>query len=721
MTNILIISPGENLTASLAIELATESNKVVLASREASKIDYKSNNIIKHTYDPSDPVFKETISNYKFDAVIFIGGREESALCEFSTRTPQTLDSLVNVLDLSVEENVQHFFYISSSEVFNQEQIPEEETKPIPSSKNGRLLVSSEEICYFYKEKFDLPISIVRVPFLYDSYENDCYLGSILTKLNNNQQVTLPSSQTSSIDFLHVKDLADFLLRAIDEGIPAEEPIFHLGSGKSQTMAEFAEGFEDYFSSPRFKFTSEDSIQTKPLLGTNARRFYGWAPLHHMVADLPLIHEVLVNGRPEEKPRALDEAREFYRTNWVIKWIELIGGAVLMQYLSVFTSTLIQFKFVDFRLLFVVLMGSVYGIRFGLLAALLAGLSIVYTWFQLNLDWTLLTYNIGNWFPFVVYFAAGAITGYVKDKKDAEIEYQQSQTKLIFEKYQFLYDVFNEISILKDEFREQIFRYRDSYGKMYRISQELDALNADEVFISALNVLEDVMSDDSIAIYSIDKSGNYLRLEANSPSLNGDILKSVKLSELPILEKNIQQGKIFQNNELLPDYPIFAAPIMNNNTPVAIVAIWKANFDQFSMYFFNLFQVITNLIQDALVRASLFREANIEKMYIPETNILTLDAFTKAFKIKTEMKKSKISDYQLLRIKKSHLSPIEIDSSLSKSLRSADIIGLWEDNNFYVLLNQADSTAVEAIIKRLAKSGIISDIVDSQEFYQLIV
>lgn len=256
---------------------------------------------------------------------------------------------------------------------------------------------------------------------------------------------------------------------------------------------------------------------------------------------------------------------------------------------------------------------------------------------------------------------------------------------------------------------------------MYSISQELDALNADEVFFSALNVLEDVMSDNSIAIYSIDKSRNYLRLEANSPSLNGDILKSVRLAEMPNLEENIQKGKIFQNKDLLPDYPTFAAPIMNNNTPVAIVAIWEADFDQFSMYFFNLFQVITNLIQDALVRASLFREANIEKMYLPETNILTLEAFTEAFKIKAEMKKNKISDYQLLQIEKGHQSPVEIDKNLSKSLRSADLVGLGEDNNYYVLLNQADPTAVEAIIQRLEKSGVTSNIVESQEFYQQII
>jgi UDP-glucose 4-epimerase len=622
-------------------------------------------------------------------------------------------------LDLCIDENIENFFYISSSEIFDDIDTPTESSTPKATTKNGQILISGEQICKFYQTEFDVNVTIIRVPFLYDDRGSDSLLTSVLTKLKNNQPVLLPGGEDDVCDFLHIKDVASFIRSALEEETESDHYINHLSSGKIITLDEFATILRDFFPSARFSFPSERKAHTKPLVVDNARKQYGWSPLHNVALDLPELYDRLINGLPEEKASAGRGLIEFYQTSRIIKWIELIGGALLMQYLSDFTSTLIQFKFVDFRLLFVVIMGSVYGIRFGLFAALLASLSILFTWYKLELDWALLTYNIGNWFPFVVYFAAGAITGYVKDKKENEIEYEKSQTNLIFEKYQFLYGVFNEISILKDEFREQIFRSRDSFGKMYNISQELNALNADEVFIKALTVLEDVMSAESIAIYSVDSSSNYLRLEVNSPSLNGEASKSIELSNLPALKETLSEGIIFQNKELLPDYPAYAAPIMNQGKPAALVAIWHASFDQFSMYHYNLFKVITGLIQDSLARASLFKDANISKNYLPETNILNTPAFIEAINIRTEMKKNKISDYQLLKFEAGQQTPTEIDKIITTNLRSVDIVGVWE-NDYYVVLNRADADEIEAIKNRLGKSGINTDIVDNQEFLHRI-
>jgi hypothetical protein len=349
------------------------------------------------------------------------------------------------------------------------------------------------------------------------------------------------------------------------------------------------------------------------------------------------------------------------------------------------------------------LMSMVYGLRIGLIAAILAGLSILYTWSQLGLDWAILAYNIGNWFPFAVYFAAGVVIGYTRDKKETEIDNEKKQTSLIYDKYKFLFEVFEEVRILKDEFREQLLGYKDSFGKIYTVTRKLEALHEEDVFVNALSILEDLMSNDTIAIYSLDTTMAFARLEVNSLSLNEKIDKSLKLEDFPEIMKSIENGEVFQNTSLFASYPAYVAPVYNDKTMMALVVIWKAKFDQYSMYYYNLFKVISGLIQDSLARASSFKKANLEKMYLPSTKVLTPEAFVDVLKRRVYMKKDKIANYQLLWVERGGRSVPELYAQISGAIRSVDIVGMRNDGNLFIVLPQADPTAIEEIIKRLKK------------------
>ena len=224
------------------------------------------------------------------------------------------------------------------------------------------------------------------------------------------------------------------------------------------------------------------------------------------------------------------------------------------------------------------------------------------------------------------------------------------------------------------------------------------------------------MANNSIAIYSIDASKKYLRLEVNSQQLNGEIAKSLKFADLPKLVDVIDKAEIFQNQELLPGYPAYAAPIYKDNVPTVLVMIWDVNFSKFSKYYFNLFKVVTYLIQDSLSRASLFMEATSEQNYLPFTHILVPEAFKEALLIKSKMKQSDIANFQILKIHQGNNSPEEMYATITKGIRTADLIGLWDDGNYYILLSQAERRSVEDIVKRLAAHQIVSETVDSHGF-----
>ena len=144
--------------------------------------------------------------------------------------------------------------------------------------------------------------------------------------------------------------------------------------------------------------------------------------------------------------------------------------------------------------------------------------------------------------------------------------------------------------------------------------------------------------------------------------------------------------------------------------------IWEVRFSMFSKYYFNLFKVVTYLIQDSLSRASLFREATSDQNYVPSTHILLPGPFKEALVIKSKMKQSDNANYQMLKIEHGDNSPEEMFATITKGIRTADLIGLWEDGNYYILLNQADNHSVNDIVQRLAKYKIVSECVDSHKF-----
>ncbi len=715
--NILITGNLTSLAAPLAREFVKDKNRIILASQNASKLDLKLDNVILHSINPSGSIFRDAMSSYKFDVVIFLSTREEQLHDkEEEYDAGQQLDGLRNTLEMCKKDKTKHFFYVSSTEVYGNMTELSEEITPVPSSINGFALAAGEQYCRIYRDAHNMRITILRLPNIYGPEENIGLLYRVIKDCKNKQRVLFPALENTAVSFLHTADVVDFIKRTMDEEYFPDSFAVNLSSSYPIKLSELAELLKKYFPMVTFEYQGESGLFTRPVAVSAAKKIYYWLDAYKLSDEIEEIIDLFDEELDISKFGFKATIKKILDTPQILKWVELILGVLLAQFLSQLTGTLFQFKYVDFRLLFVVIMGSIYGVRFGLLAFVLVSLSLLYTWLQMGFDWALLIYNVGNWFPFALYFAAGLITGYNRDKTDNQILNEQKQSSLMYEKYSFLYEVFNDIRVLKDEFREQIIGYRDSFGKIFTITRELDQLQEQAVYSRALSILEDLMENNNIAIYSLDANRIYSRLEVCSTLLNEKLAKSLRISEFPEVMEAIEKGEIFQNISLLPNYPAYVAPILNNtypfNVPVAIIVIWSVKFEQYSTYYFNLFKVICELVQASLVRAALFLDANYEKIYLPTTKILNQTSFKDALKIRAEMKKNKIADYQLVMVDKNENNFNEIHPKISEGVRAADLIGLWGDGNYYILLSQASKSSSDDVLERLKKLNINGKLVE---------
>lgn len=716
--NILITGNLSSLAIPLTKEFIKEKNKVILASDNVNKLDLKLNKAVLHSTNPSGKIFRDALSSYKFDVIIYLSTREEQLNeNDDEFHVGQQLDSLRNTLELCKKSKVKRFFFISSTEVYGDMTDLSENVLPHPSSINGDTLLAGESYCRLYQNEFEMNLTILRVPNIYGPEEKSCLLFRLIKDGNDRGEILLPDSPDTCCSFLHVDDVVDFVKRAVDEEYSIESLVVNLSSSKSIKYSELAELLNKYYSKVTYRISDRKNIFTKPASVSAAKRLFDWFDTRDIATELEDFIDLNSRVSIQQKSVLLKLVNKVSGNPTFLRWIELIFGAMLTQYLSQVTGTLIQFKYVDFRLLFVVIMGSIYGLQFGLYASVLASLSVLYSWFQLGFDWTLLIYNVGNWFPFALYISAGLITGYSHDKTENAILYGQKQNDLVLEKYAFLYEVFNEIRSMKDEFRERLIGYRDSFGKIFTITRELDELQEFAVYYRALNILEELMDNKKIAIYSLDSNRNYARLEVSSSEMTADIVRSLKLSDFPKALENIEQGIIFQNTTLLANYPAYIAPVLTGsypfNVPVAIIVIWSAEFEQYSTYYYNLFKVICGMIEASLARATLFLEANYERVYLPSTRILNHDAFIEMFKMRLEMKKSKVLDFQLVELEQSKSNVQERYLQIAKGIRAVDIVGMLRSGACYILLSQADIQSSLNVVERLEKLGVKGKLVES--------
>lgn len=709
--NILIVGDLKSMAVPLARKFNAERHKTVLAGLEqdTSALDLHSLKI--HAIDPVDPMFQEVMNGYRFDAVVFLGSREERKLTESGMGAGRMIDGLFNALSLSNNASVKRFLFVSSTEVFGAAINPTEETEPQPSSLNGMVLQSAEQYCIHYHQQFGLPVTILRVPYVYGLQATHGLLGQILQEYQGSTPVRIPFEQDAQLAFLHSDDVADFILAEIEEGSSSKLTVANLPAPDPLTARALVELLVRDFPDTKVQFTPDVPRLTHQAQGSYAQSNLDWTARRTLTAELPALLESVTQKAPAHDSWFTRFNRFWLGNERVTRWLELIIGAALVQWLTTLSGTLLQFRFIDFRLLFVVMMGSMHGTLFGLLAAIIASASAVFAWYQTGLDWNLLFYNIENWIPFALYFLAGGITGYLHDRHENEIRFQNQQVSLMHGKYQFLYGVYNEIRAIKDQFQDQLMGYRDSFGRIYTVTRDLDTLQEADVIFKALSILEDVMQNDQIAIYTVDKNRFFARLQANSRSLNGMLSTSLRLDDYPELRGALEGNTIFHNTGLLANHPAYFAPIFNQGVAVAAVAIWNVRFEQHSLAYLNLFRVLCGLIQSSLVRATLFSDINLANMYLPDTRILRPEAFEQVLQVKTRMRENQIANFRLLAAYANGQSPQDFFQAISSGIRAVDYIGEDNGDRYLILLSQTDAENARRVIDRLEKKGIHSELI----------
>ena len=307
--------------------------------------------------------------------------------------------------------------------------------------------------------------------------------------------------------------------------------------------------------------------------------------------------------------------------------LQNLGLFLLMLLLTGWTADWNDLRYVDVRLLYVVIVAISFGMRQGLLATVLAIASYVAALLHAQIDISYVFYSVESWIPFILYGVAGAFGGYWSDKKYDDYDSLADQYREQGERYDFLKELYREVVDVKNQLQRQIVVSRDSLGRLYSITEELQSPSPRTVCVKTIGVMEDIMECESAALYIHQDGGNFGRLMACSQGLSSTLAPSVDLEKRPKLQEAMERRELYVNTELDPDYPAMAMPICDGETTIGMAVLYQLDPQQYTVYYKNLFQTLTRMIQDNLIRAVRYQRQNWEKLTLPGTLVLTKEAF----------------------------------------------------------------------------------------------
>lgn len=686
---VLLVGNTGYITKEFVQEAFPES-EVFIMGNSLLKTERKKHLIVR-PFPERDEELEDIFRTYDFELMVYF-----SNYITFHGTMEGEAEKLRKVLSYCKRSKEIHVIYLTGPEA------------SYAATTGKTLLVrGAEDLCCQYGKMYQIPVKIVRIPYLYSGVYKEDYFYKMFAAIRSGEAVEIQESPDQPLQFLNSRDLAE-LLEKMSDNWDEEYHYLNVPNVFSNTFRELEQKIKEIDASVRLENRGLAPVEKIPPDDKVVRFKYGWFPKISLLEDFPDIYDQYLDSIGE-KERRIDRWKIWLdKHRPIVKIVELVIGFFLFEFLNHLAGNQAQFKMIDLQLVFIVLFGSLYGINYGIAAAALETISLLAAYEREGVGWTTLFYEPSNWIPFIFYFAVGAICGYVRMKNKENIEFVTDENKLIQEKFFFMRDMYQDSLYDKRMYKKQIMGSRDSFGKIFDITRKLDTVLPQELFIETIHVMEDMLENHTVAVYSLGKNSEFGRLEIASKEIRSEFLNSIRISEYQAAISELEDGNVWVNRELLPDYPAYMAGIRKNKELVMLVCIKEVRSNQMTLYYMNLFKILCGLVEVALLRALEYQEAAKNMQYVEGTHILKTSYFMERLETFHAMQDEMVASYILLRLEYPGKSKEETDQILQHLIRANDVWGISEEGELYLILSQTDKESLPIVSGRLRKAGIIT-------------
>lgn len=631
------------------------------------------------------PSIKAIFETYDFDAVVYFSGD-----LTYQTTEKNDAEELREVLESAkaTGKDIKILFLSSLDSAFKE--------------KTDRAILSEakEKLCQFYAKDSTLDIKVVQVPYLYSgSYSKD-FLYKMFEQIHKHKPVSLEALPETQAHFIALSDLARLIARMIDNW-KSQSGILSVGDDFSITFQDLAEKTTQLCEKAQFDFIATGDNGKLEVNNKGIRNAYGWFAKISLLEDLAEEYEKYLVIKQEKTLTLWQKIKKWLEEHSLfVKIAELILLFALTELLLYLTDSAVIFSIVDFRMAFIVVMATVHGLYFGLAASFLSSVSWLVAKVASGTNVLTIFYEPTNWLAFVFFFLVGSLCGYVKLRKDDTIRFVSDENKLLEDKLVFTREIYEDTYKEKRDLKKQIIGSKDSFGKIFDITRKLDTVAPQQLYLRIMETFEEVLENKTITVYSVNSQSTFGRLEVASRDIMQTVSRSISTETYaPVIEK-IAGGEIWRNTDLKPDYPMYAAGVYRGEELQLLIFLWRAEVEQRSLYYVNLFKILRDLVQMSLLRAYDYNQAVYEKQYIAGTHIMNAEAFREVLANYDALSEKKVSTYILLEVDMQGRTCTEMDCLLRGKVRANDIMGVTEEGKLQLLLAQATEKDLPYILPR---------------------
>jgi len=708
MATILITGKTELFTQE-SIEKLAEHYKVVIAGDYSAHVN-KAKDIHVFHATPAEEKFRQLFDAYSISAVWYVSGYCDGG--EGSFGEAQMLEqTMLECRSAGVDKVILLSTVESRNYLEQYGQSGEGIKKEYPSSRVFGA-AQTEEIGRYFAEKNQMKTIILWLPYLADRINEKNFLANVFKKMYEKEKVLFPYHKEDRVDFLSLEDLLVLLVQITGE-TEDESGSYYAVSGYQYQYADL-EALVKLFA-PDVQVIYENYPNTTsdwPEYPVTLRKKYGFVPMDNVMENIGFYYRTYVSevygGKKGIFENVLNLAKKAGKG--LFQYFELLIAFFAAELISHYTSDSVYFRFVDVRLFFIVVMGTVYGIRLGMAAALLECLALIRQYGGMGMNGVLLFYNIENWIPFVIYLMTGYMTGYIKNRNTGELAFSRKEYNLLRNKYIFLNDVYHGAIENKGEYKKQILGFKDSFGKIFDAVQKLDSELPQSIFLEGLHVMEDILENRMIAIYTLDSWQRFGRLAVCSSRLLTRLTKSIRIEEHPDMYQETSKGGVWKNTELKEGEPMYACGVFKGGSMVLLITIQEVSVQQYGVHYMNIFQILCGLVQTSFIRALEYEAFREEQSFYPGTHAVYPKKLHQLVGIQEDMKTAGVADYVLVKL--GDRDKQKVSEELAGMIRASDTLGAGEDGSLYLLLVQMDRKNFHIVGERLDKKGIEYQLVE---------
>ncbi len=584
-------------------------------------------------------------------------------------------DTETEILRAASSLSVKKVLYLSSKEL-------ERETLFNPALEKLR---AGERLCRAVCTENRMECLIVRSGIVYGEEEelSQGFVERIVTRMLQGRKLSTKFACGAQFDFVHGSDYAD----AIERLLTNEETGTHLiTTGYPVVWQDFLTLAAEQTEA---RVPVEYGVTTHAEIPENSlkfKRITGWMPFHMYESEMPSVIQNYIHLIQNEET-AKEKRKQRKEHPFLKGLIQNIVIFALFLVLDYFSSDWSDIRFVDVKLLYVVVIALSFGMRQGIVAILFAVFAYFAKMSYAEIDFTYIAYSIDTWVPFIMYGIAGTVVGYISDKKTDDVENKEEEFETLHDKYSFLKTMYQEVLNIKNQLQKQIMISKDSLGHIYDITEELNDTRPRTVMLRTVKVVEETMECSSVAIFTKSPNSSYGRLTACSADIAREMTGSVNFADYKEMEDVLLQNEIYVNTALKENYPGFAMPVFDGNDMVAVVAIYNLDPAKYTVYYKNLFKTLILIMRTSLIRAYNYQEINREQIFVQNTGVLCAEEF------EAELKSIRLASDELQYpfslgkvICDATLTFTEMADKLSRSIRATDISGCDTEGNIHIIL-----------------------------------